>query len=133
MQPLSAPPSSFTVRILKVLSGNEIHHIPVAQIIRLEAKSNYTYIYVVDHKKLMMAKVLSAYETLLAPLGFIRVHRSHLVNPLYVQTIHMTGEVVMADDSRVVVSRRKKKMVENVFRAFLHPPEMTVLNLNAAS
>jgi len=32
-----------------------------------------------------------------------------------------------------VVSRRKKKMVENVFRALLHPPEMTVLNLNAAS
>lgn len=133
MQPPSTPLSSFSDQILKLFSRNEILHIPVTQIIRLEAESNYTYIYVVNHKKLIMAKVLSSYETLLAPLGFIRVHRSHLVNPLYVQTIHVTGEVVMTDDSRVMVSRRKKKMIENVFRVSLPQPEMTVLNLNVAS
>lgn len=133
MNPSSSPVSSFSGQMLTLLSRNEIHHVPVTQIIRLEADSNYTYIYLVNHKKLIMAKVLSAYETLLAPLGFIRVHRSHLVNPLYVQTMRMTGEVVMADDSRVEVSRRKKKMVKNLFRTSQHRPEMTLMNLNAAS
>lgn len=133
MNPSTSPVSLFSGQMLTLLSRNEIHHVPVTQIIRLEADSNYTYIYLVNHKKLIMAKVLSVYETLLAPLGFIRVHRSHLVNPLYVQTMRMTGEVVMADDSRVEVSRRKKKMVKNLFRTSQHRPEMTLMNLNAAS
>ena len=130
MNPSSALQSPFTGQMLTLFSRNEIHYVPVTHIIRLEADSNYTYIYLVNHKKLFMAKVLSAYESILAPMGFIRTHRSHLVNPIYVR---ITGEVVMTDDSRVEVSRRKKKMVKNLFGAGLRSQEMPLLTLSAAS
>lgn len=133
MNPSSALQSPFTGQMLTLFSRNEIHHVPVTHIIRLEADSNYTYIYLVNHKKLFMAKVLSAYESILAPLGFIRTHRSHLVNPMYVQALRITGEVIMTDDSRVEVSRRKKKMVKNLFGAGLRYQEMPLLTLSAAS
>lgn len=133
MNPSSALQSAFSDQMLTLPSRNKIHHVPVTQIIRLEADSNYTYIYLVNHKKYFMAKVLSTYESILAPLGFIRTHRSHLVNPMYVQTLRITGEVVMADNSRVEVSRRKKKMVKNLFGAGLGYPEMPLLTLGSAS
>ena len=126
MNPSSASQSAFAGQMLRLFSRNEIHHVPVTHIIRLEAESNYTYIYLVNHKKFFMANVLSTYESILAPLGFIRTHRSHLVNPMYVQTLQITGEMVM-------VSRRRKKMVKNLLDAGLRYQEMPFLTLSAAS
>lgn len=80
-----------------------------SDIIRLKADSNYTYIHVRDHKPILMAKVLSAYESILEPFGFIRIHRSHIINPEYVQQISSKGEVIMQDQSRAEVSRRKRR------------------------
>ena len=133
MNPSSALQSAFAGQMLRLFSRNEIHHVPVTHIIRLEAESNYTYIYLVNHKKFFMANVLSTYESILAPLGFIRTHRSHLVNPMYLQTLQITGEMVMADNSRVEVSRRRKKMVKNLLDAGLRYQEMPFLTLSAAS
>lgn len=86
-------------------------------IIRLEAESNYTFIYVSQHKPVIMAKVLSDYETMLAPFGFLRTHRSHLVNMLHVQSVDKTGRIVMDDLSEAEISRRKRKEVFGVLNA----------------
>jgi two-component system LytT family response regulator len=79
------------------------------QIIRLEAESNYTFIHFRNHKPILMAKVLSAYESILSPFGFIRTHRSHLVNSMYINTVDRDGHIIMADNSMACVSRRKRK------------------------
>ena len=81
------------------------------QIIRLEADSNYTFIHVRDRKPILMAKVLSAYESLLAPFGFIRTHRSHLVNSLHINAVDHSGQIIMDDNSVAELSRRKRKTV----------------------
>ncbi len=81
------------------------------QIIRLQSDSNYTYIYTTEHKPILMAKVLADYEALLTPLGFIRVHRSHLVNRCHVSCIEPQGVVIMDDDSVVAISRRRRSQV----------------------
>ena len=80
-------------------------------IIRMEAVSNYTYIYFDQHKPILVAKVLKVYQALLEPFGFIRTHRSHLINSLHIASIKPKGEVVMKDDSTAAVSRRKRKEV----------------------
>ncbi len=51
-----------------------IYFFSSGQIIRLEANSNYTYIYTTEGRPFLMAKVICAYEELLKPLGFIRTH-----------------------------------------------------------
>lgn len=96
-----------------------IHFIHPDQIIRLEADSNYTYIHVCDRKPLLMAKVLSEYEHLLEPFGFIRTHRSHLVNSKHVADVNIKGEIIMDDESRAGISRRKRKKVLDCLFSFL--------------
>jgi two-component system LytT family response regulator len=86
-----------------------------AEIIRLEAESNYTYIHLKDHKTILMAKVLRFYGDLLEPFGFIRIHKSHLVNPTYITGVSERGEVLMLDKTIAVISRRKRKTILNKF------------------
>lgn len=81
------------------------------QIVRLEALSNYTCIHFVDHKPILMARVLRDYEHLLRPFGFIRTHRSHLINQLHVTKVDEAGRITMNDQSLAEISRRKRKAV----------------------
>ena len=81
------------------------------QIIRLEADSNYTYIFFNNHKPILMAKVLRNYQRLLEPFGFIRTHRSHLINRQHVVALDINGDIVMDDHSKAGISRRKRREV----------------------
>lgn len=87
------------------------HYFHPTEIIRLRAESNYTYIHIRDHKPILMAKVLSAYEAILEPFGFLRTHKSHLVNSLHIQFVSSKGEIIMVDDSTAEISRRKRRQI----------------------
>ena len=86
------------------------------EIVRLEASSNYTFIHFVNRKPMLIAKLLGDYEVMLTEYGFIRTHRSHLVNKRYVTYIDMQGNIIMQDSSKAGISRRKKKDVLKVLR-----------------
>jgi two-component system, LytTR family, response regulator len=85
-------------------------------VVRLEASSNYTLIHTVNKRPLVVAKVLSEYEAMLEGLGFIRVHRSHLVNKRHVRSLDETG-ITLREGCKIEVSRRKRK---EVFRQLIH-------------
>ena len=87
-----------------------IHRFRSDQIIRLEADSNYTFIHLENRKPVLMAKVLSEYEKVLEHFGFIRIHRSHLVNRQHIADVQL-NQVVMDDQSKAEISRRKRKEV----------------------
>ena len=78
------------------------------QIIRLEAKSNYTKIYFTNRFSMVTAKVLKEFEPLLMPFGFVRIHRSHLVNKEYILQVCSNGTIVMNDRSTAGISKRRK-------------------------
>jgi two-component system, LytTR family, response regulator len=77
-------------------------------IVRLEASSNYTNIFFTNNTRLLSAKVLKDFAALLEPFGFIRTHRSHLVNRQHILFVDINGNVVMQDHSKAEISRRKK-------------------------
>ena len=54
--------------------------IPVYKIIRCEGLRNYTRIIFKEEAEKIVPRTLLEFENLLTPLGFIRIHRSHLVN-----------------------------------------------------
>ena len=112
-------PSSITTTVLFPYKGGT-HIVKPDQIIRLEAVSNYTRIFFADRKPILMAKVLTAYQHLLAPYGFVRVHRSHLVNPLYVQEINDGGQIIMRNEGKLEISRRRKLEVVKTFASTFH-------------
>lgn len=88
------------------------------QIVRLESDSNYTQVHFLDGKKVLVAKVLREFESILEPLGFLRTHRSHLVNLSHVVSLDDSGFVRLSDDSTAAVSRRKRKDVLKVVSLF---------------
>jgi two-component system, LytTR family, response regulator len=87
----------------------------ISDIVRLEARSNYTYVHFINHPPLLMAKVLCQFEELLLPHGFIRTHRGHLINPQFVMDIYKNGNILLHDNTRIPFSRRRKKEVMRFF------------------
>src|SRR4051812_45692944 len=73
-------------------------------VIRLEASSNYTWVYTVNRKPLLVAKVLASYTNDLQQNGFVRVHRSHLVNKKFINCINNSGVITLVDNSKIEVS-----------------------------
>lgn len=59
--------------------------VQVSHIVRIEACSSYCRIHFAHRPPLTVAKVLQWFEQYLVPAGFVRIHRSHLINPAYVQ------------------------------------------------
>ena len=81
------------------------------EIIRLEGEGNYTKFYFRENRTLLTSKTLKEYEELLMKHGFIRTHKSHIVNKIYVVNYRKEVLLTMTDGSRVKISRRKKEDV----------------------
>ena len=87
-----------------------VHYFMPNEIIRLEANNVYTTLYFEGHPPFVVSKVLKIYEALLKPYGFVRTHRSHLVNRQFVRCV-TSDTIVMQDESVAELSRRNKKSV----------------------
>ncbi|MBL4648629.1 MAG: response regulator transcription factor [Aureispira sp.] len=96
---------------IAIPSVDEFHFVRISEIIRCEASSNYTIIYLGTGKRIIAPKTLKEFEELLAPEGFFRVHQSHLINLSHIQQFMKTkNRIRMGDGSEVEVSRRKKTL-----------------------
>lgn len=80
-------------------------------ILKCEADDNYTHFYFVNNKPLIVSKTLKEFEEILTDYGFMRVHKSYLVNMHYVVRLDKEGLLWLKDGSHVAVSRRRKKEV----------------------
>jgi len=96
---------------LSFIYGRNMLIVQPEQIIRLEARNNYTCVYFTDHTPILMAKVLRIYDEMLCPYGFLRTHRSHLVNLQHVEELSQKKSIRMKDSSTVEISRSKKRKV----------------------
>jgi len=94
-------------------TAESLYVVSIEDIIRCESDNNYTHFFLNDGKKLLMSKTLKEYETLLPDNIFIRVHRSHLINILFIEKFKKkkSGAVIMKDKSVVPVSVRKKEQL----------------------
>lgn len=90
--------------------GDRTYFVAPTEVTHCTADDNYTELHVGDGRRFLSARTLKDYEDMLAPLGFLRVHRSALVNKA--QITHLDdGHVVLRDKTRVEISRRKKDEV----------------------
>ena len=75
-----------------------------------EATGNYTNLYFTNQPLICTSKPIHEYEELLSDTGFVRIHKSYLVNLLHVKE-YLKGEggsVVLTNGKEVEVARRKK-------------------------
>ena len=101
---------------LALADVNDIKYVALDEIIRLQADSNYTHIFLKDKKPFVSAKTLKEYDEILEGHHFLRVHKSHLVNPQHITQYDRSGLLTLSDGSVVEVSRRKKEYVMDALR-----------------
>jgi two-component system LytT family response regulator len=82
----------------------------IADIVKCESYDKYTKIFCMNKKMIISSRNLGEFEDLLGQSGFIRVHKSFLVNKNHIVRYIKGegGQVEMADQSYVDVSRRSK-------------------------
>ena len=79
-----------------------------SDIIRVEGSSNYSKIYFSNQQPLLVAKILHWFEDQLPTEMFCRIHRTHLINRLYVTGIFDSSKLALSNGDIIQMSRRKK-------------------------
>ena len=94
-------------------TGERVEFVEVKSIVRCQGESNYTHIYFADRKPILTAKSLIEFEELLAEYGFVRVHKTHLINLNQVTsyTKNDGGVLFLSNGDSVAISRRRKDFV----------------------
>lgn len=82
-----------------------------ADIVHLEAQSNYTMIYFEEHPKLLASRTLKEFEELLPADLFYRTHHSHIINLHFIKKYIRGegGQIQLQNNDFVPLSRRKKQ------------------------
>jgi len=84
--------------------GSKIIVMPIDKIWYIEAQDDYVMVYS-EQGNYLKEKTMKYFETHLAPKGFIRIHRSHLVNVTQILSVDMYGK-----DSHLVVLKCGAKL-----------------------
>ncbi len=104
--------------VFDIRDGARLIRAPVADIVAARSAGNYVEVHLVDGRKPMLRGTLASVEATLKPHGFVRTHRSWLVNPLRVRelTAEGSGDYLVALDggAEAPVSRRFPQALETL-------------------
>lgn len=101
-----------------VLKNQEsIYLFSTDEIVRCESDGSYTVFESVDQQRIIVSKVLKEYDQLLSGSGFLRIHRSHLINLKHIKRFDKQdgGYVIMSNDSQVPVSSSGREKLLELF------------------
>jgi DNA-binding LytR/AlgR family response regulator len=93
---------------IAVRSGSVVGLVPALEVARFRSVDKYTA-FVAGGVEHLVEQPLAELERQLAPWGFVRVHRSELVQLARVRRLHLdgaTGEIELDDGQRVRISKR---------------------------
>ncbi len=98
-------------KIISVPTVKGFTFVPVSEILRCQARGNYTILFLKDLRKFTVARTLKQFEELLSGYNFFRVHQSHLINLAYMRKYLKGngGTVWMEDQTQIEVSTRRKE------------------------
>ncbi|MCH2044752.1 MAG: response regulator [Saprospiraceae bacterium] len=91
--------------------------VDIHDIIRCQSNKSYTLFVLADEREIWISKNLGNYAPLLEQYGFKRVHRSHLINPKFVQRF-VRGKhpvLVMKDGAKITIAPNKRDSLMNDF------------------
>jgi two-component system LytT family response regulator len=95
--------------VLPLQDGFEV--VNIKDIVHCKANDNFTDFHFIGKQKKMICRTLKFYEELLGESGFLRVHKSHLINLDHIvkYTRGKGGQLTMVDGSMIDVSPNKKE------------------------
>jgi hypothetical protein len=113
--PASEAPDTFDIR-----DGAKLIRTPVAEILSARSAGNYVEFHLADGRRPLTRATLASVEAALAPLGFVRTHRSWLVNARRVRVLAPEGSgdwrVELEGGAEAPLSRRFPAALEALRR-----------------
>jgi two-component system LytT family response regulator len=98
--------------IIVLRTSEKIYLLRIENIIRCESDVNYTRFFSSEEKVHMVSHPLKEYEVMLEGHGFLRIHKSHLVNISFIESLDRRyGQVILKDQTKLPISRRKKQEI----------------------
>jgi|VirMetMinimDraft_7_1064189.scaffolds.fasta_scaffold121950_2 two-component system LytT family response regulator len=87
--------------------------IEVEDIMYCQAEKSYTAFVMSDKKKQWVSKTIKEYSDLLEGFGFVRVHRSSLINPKFIAKIIKTrpSSIIMKDGETITISKTRREEI----------------------
>ena len=101
---------------------DHIHLVNVNDIVYCESDDNYTRFHLANEKTILVSTTLKEYEEMLGEYGFVRAHRSYLVNLGHIETFEKAegGAIILSNDIKVPVSTRKKDQLLELLDRISH-------------
>jgi two-component system LytT family response regulator len=106
--------------ILKTLEN--IYLVKLQDIICCESDRSYTIFRTTQHEKILISKPMKEFELILEDHGFLRIHRSHIINLSHIRRFEKKegGYMVLTDDIKVPVASRKREEMLAVLEKMTH-------------
>lgn len=96
--------------VLEVRDGAQTTYVPVADILWVEAAGNYVELHLARGRAILMRTTLASLQQRLESAGFLRIHRSRLVNTVVVDSVENqpAGDATLSlnDGATISASRR---------------------------
>lgn len=104
-----------TEKKIVLKTSERLKVVKIKEIVRAESDGSYAVFYLSDKSKIIVSKPLKEFDNILFDFGFLRVHKSYLVNIEYVDSYEKSGGgyLKLIDGSQIPVSVRKKEFVIN--------------------
>jgi two-component system LytT family response regulator len=94
---------------LLILNQRTIKKVSVDSVVLLKGNINYTTFYFQHGQEKVVAHTLKFFEGFLETHGFLRVHRSFMINPNFVKEYNHEQEfLTMSNGQKAIISRRRK-------------------------
>jgi two-component system LytT family response regulator len=86
-------------------------------IVHCDSDGSYTVFFTTDEQRIIISKNLKEYDALLSGSGFLRIHRSHLINLKHIKRFDKLdgGFVVMSNGDQVPVSSSGRERLLELF------------------
>lgn len=102
---------------ISLYDGKQYHIVNLPDLIRVEADGSYCYFILRDGTKIHSSKRLKTYESLLEKQGFVRSHKSHMVNSRHVKSYSFVdgGLLHLSNSESIPFSTTKKSQLLESF------------------
>ena len=99
---------------LLIINQKTLKKVLLQNVVLLKGDINYTTFYLKYGKEKVVAHTLKFFEDYLETRGFLRVHRSFMINPNFVEKYNEEQEfVTMSNGQKATISRRRKHTLRN--------------------
>lgn len=110
---------SLQSELLRFNFKNGFEIVPRSEIIFLQADGNYTLIHLSDRRELTVSQNLGKFENLVLNHGFLKIHRSYIINPDYFRKVNRISKSCTLsckeDEYKTRVSANGLKLLDDYF------------------